>query len=283
MLKQNVIDSLAESIPYLIGFKEQIFVIKVGGEIINDKCFDNILEQIIFLKKLGIFPVVVHGGGNEISHYMQKMSCDYQFINGIRITNDESMEIVQMVLCGKINKDIVAKVISKGESAIGISGIDGGIVRAKKILNEKGVEFCRVGEIEEVKAELIKDIIKKFIPVISPVGINKHGQSLNINADTTAVEIAIALQAKKLLFITPVNGVLKDIEDKESVISIIKINQISAMIANKSVQKGMIPKLLACKKAIEKGVGKVHILGSQIKNSILLELFTKRGIGSLIC
>lgn len=282
MINQRVIDSLTESLPYLINFKKEIFVIKIGGEIAVGQALEHILDQIIFLKKVGIYPILIHGGGSEISYYMKKMSYDYQFVNGVRVTDDKAMEIVQMVLCGKINKDIVAKIIAKKEMAVGISGVDGNFIKAKKILDENGVNFSRVGKIEEVNTDFIKKFLEDFIPIVSSVAISDEGETLNINADNMAVEIGAALQAKKILFVTETNGVLKDINDKESVINKIKINQISEMITNQSIKEGMIPKLLSCKKAVESGVEKVHILGAKVKNSILLELFTNDGVGTLI-
>lgn len=292
MIKDKEIDKrggiLLEALPYIKKFWSKIIVIKYGGSAMQDKSLEKeILKDIILLKYVGMKPVIVHGGGSEISEEMKKSNKTPQFINGLRVTDEETMEIIEMVLTGKINTRLVAEInlhISEGPGngvkGIGLSGEDAQLLTVKKHqISELGL----VGEVENINPEILMILLEKnYIPVIATVGVDKEGVRYNINADTVAAQIAISLQAEKLIFLTDVDGIFKDSSNPSTIISSLNINKTKELIESGCVQKGMIPKVDAAIKAIKGGVKKIHLLNGKCLHSILLEVFTDSGIGTEI-
>jgi acetylglutamate kinase len=279
---------LLEALPYIKKFWNKIVVIKYGGSAMQDKKLEGqIIEDIILLKYVGMKPVIVHGGGAEISQEMKKRNMVPQFINGLRVTNRETMEITEMVLIGKINTRLVAEInlhilegTGNGVKGIGLSGEDAQLLTVKK---HSSLDLGFVGEIEKVNPEILFVLLEKnYIPVIATVGVDKEGTRYNINADTVAGQIAISLQAEKLIYLSDVDGIFKDFEDPTSLISSLTINQAKDLIKSEQIQKGMIPKVDSAIQALEGGVNKVHFLNGKRAHSILLELFTDSGIGTEI-
>jgi len=279
---------LLEALPYIKKFWSKIIVIKYGGSAMKDKNLEEqILKDIILLKYVGMKPVIVHGGGSEISEEMKKRNKTPQFINGLRVTDEETMEIIEMVLTGKINTRLVAEInlhISEGPGngvkGIGLSGEDAQLLTVKKHqISELGL----VGEVENINPEILMILLEKnYIPVIATVGVDKEGVRYNINADTVAAQIAISLQAEKLIFLTDVDGIFKDSSNPSTIISSLNINKTKELIESGCVQKGMIPKVDAAIQAIKGGVKKIHLLNGKCPHSILLEVFTDSGIGTEI-
>jgi acetylglutamate kinase len=279
---------LLEALPYIKKFWSKIIVIKYGGSAMKDKNLEKqILKDIILLKYVGMKPVIVHGGGSEISEEMKKRNKTPQFINGLRVTDEETMEIIEMVLTGKINTRLVAEInlhISEGPrngvKGIGLSGEDAQLLTVKKHqISELGL----VGEVENINPEILMILLEKnYIPVIATVGVDKEGVRYNINADTVAAQIAISLQAEKLIFLTDVDGIFKDSSNPSTIISSLNINKTKELIESGCVQKGMIPKVDAAIQAIKGGVKKIHLLNGKCPHSILLEVFTDSGIGTEI-
>ncbi len=273
---------LIEALPYIKEFNSKIFVIKYGGSaMIDEKIKETVIEDIVLMKLVGLKPVVVHGGGNEISDTLKQMGRKSEFINGLRVTDADTVEVVEMVLSGKINKGIVQLIQNHGINAVGISGKDGKTLKVNKIENQT-VDYGFVGEIDQVDTTLINSLLDNdFIPVIAPLGTDENGQTYNINADYAASAIAGALNAEKLLFLTDVEGVLTDIKDKNSVISRIKVNEVDAYISDGIISGGMIPKVECCVEGIHAGVKNVHILDGRVEHCMLLEIFTKSGVGTM--
>jgi acetylglutamate kinase len=279
---------LLEALPYIKKFWSKIIVIKYGGSAMKDKNLEKqILKDIILLKYVGMKPVIVHGGGSEISEEMKKKNKTPQFINGLRVTDEETMEIIEMVLTGKINTRLVAEInlhISEGPGngvkGIGLSGEDAQLLTVKKHqISELGL----VGDVENINPEILMILLEKnYIPVIATVGVDKEGVRYNINADTVAAQIAISLQAEKLIFLTDVDGIFKDSSNPSTIISSLNINKTKELIESGCVQKGMIPKVDAAIQAIKGGVKKIHLLNGKCPHSILLEVFTDSGIGTEI-
>lgn len=292
MIKDKEIDKrggiLLEALPYIKKFWSKIIVIKYGGSAMKDKNLEKqILKDIILLKYVGMKPVIVHGGGSEISEEMKKRNKTPQFINGLRVTDEETMEIIEMVLTGKINTRLVTEInlhISEGPGngvkGIGLSGEDAQLLTVKKHqISELGL----VGEVENINPEILMILLEKnYIPVIATVGVDKEGVRYNINADTVAAQIAISLQAEKLIFLTDVDGIFKDSSNPSTIISSLNINKTKELIESGCVQKGMIPKVDAAIQAIKGGVKKIHLLNGKCPHSILLEVFTDSGIGTEI-
>jgi acetylglutamate kinase len=263
-------------------------VIKYGGSAMQDKILEGqIIEDIILLKYVGMKPVIIHGGGAEISQEMEKRNMVPQFINGLRVTDEETMEITEMVLIGKINTRLVAEInlhilegMGNGVKGIGLSGEDAQLLT---VIKHSSLDLGFVGEIEKVNPEILFVLLEKnYIPVIATVGVDKEGTRYNINADTVAGQIGISLQAEKLIYLSDVDGIFKDFEDPASLISSLTINQAKDLIESGQVQKGMIPKVDSAIQALEGGVNKVHFLNGKRAHSILLELFTDTGIGTEI-
>lgn len=273
---------LIESVPYIKEYTGKTVVIKFGGSVMIDKNKqEKIIEDISLLKLLGINIVLVHGGGPIINNTLKKFNKESVFKDGLRVTDLETVEVVEMVLSGKINKEIANEIQKNGLDAVGISGKDGSIfLSKKKIVNGKDIGF--VGEIEEVKPKLINSLIDNgFIPVIAPIGRDEKGNTYNINADYAAVALAEALNSKKLVYITDVKGVLRDITDEKSLISSMSVDEALENMKNGVISGGMIPKVKCCIDAVNKGVKRVHIIDGRVEHSLLLEVFTKEGIGTM--
>ncbi len=276
---------LLEALPYIKKFWNKIVVIKYGGSAMKDKDLEKqIIKDIILLKYVGMKPVIVHGGGQEISAEMEKRNKIPQFLNGLRVTDEETMEITEMVLIGKINTRLVAEInlhilegMENGVKGIGLSGEDAQLLTVKK---HRVSELGLVGEVEKINPEILTILLEKnYIPVIATVGVDKEGTRYNINADIVAGQIAISLQAEKLIYLSDVDGIF---EDSTSLISSLSINQAKDLIKSGKIQKGMIPKVDSAIQALEVGVNKVHFLNGKRAHSVLLELFTDSGIGTEI-
>jgi len=267
---------LIEALPYIRRFYQKTFVFKYGGKV-KEKSRDTFCEDIVLLQYVGIKPVVVHGGGPQINRVLEKLGIESRFEKGIRVTDDETMEWVEAVLQGQMNKELVREINKLGGKAIGLSGSDGNLIVAEKVKDKK---LGRVGEVKKINTDLIYSLINDgYIPVISPVGVDKNGVSLNINADTVAAEIAVRLKAEKFFLLTDVDGVL---DDKKRLIPSIKLKEIKNLLKKEFVQGGMIPKINCCSRAVKGGVKKAHIINGEIEHAILLEIFTDKGIGTEI-
>lgn len=278
--KANV---LIEALPYIKRFYGKIVVVKYGGSAMTDKSIkDKVIEDIVLMKLVGMKPVIVHGGGEAITTMLKRLGKKTEFIDGLRVTDKETAEIAEMVLSGNINKQIVQTLQNHGINAVGINGKDANTFQTKKrMVNGKDVGF--VGDIVEVSTLLVSSLIQNdFIPVIAPVGTDKLGNTYNINADFAASAIAGALKAEKLVFLTDVEGILKDVDDTDSIIRRIGARSALKLIDEGVITGGMIPKTLCCIDGIEKGVKSVHILDGRIEHSMLLEVFTNKGIGTMI-
>lgn len=280
--KANV---LIEALPYFKDFFGKTFVIKYGGSIMaNAELKKKLIEDITLLKYVGINPVIVHGGGPAINQTLARVNIKANFIDGLRVTDQETMEIVEMVLSAKINKEIVASINQMEARAVGISGKDGNLIKARlKKYDDPAKDLGLVGEVKEINPELIKKLIADdYIPVIAPVGVNETGDSVNINADDVAGQIAAALAAEKLIYLTDVNGILADPADKSSRVSQLNFQEIKQLIENGKIVGGMLPKVEGCIRAVSNGVARTHILNGLISHPILLEIFTDQGIGTMI-
>ncbi len=276
-------DVLIEALPYIQNFYDKTIVIKYGGAVLTDVDIRrNVLEDIVFLSYVGMRPVLVHGGGPYISKRLEEMGKEPKFVQGFRVTDEETMEVVEEELF-KVNREIVRQIISLGGSAISLSGKDDHLIEAKKHAEIDGQDIGFVGEVTKVNVDIIQRMITSdIIPVITPIGIGKDGFSYNINADQASAEIARALGAIKLALLTNVNGVFRDINKPESIISHINIAEIEELMEKKIISGGMIPKVKACMRALEKGVKKIHIINGTIPHGLLLEIFTDKGVGTEI-
>ncbi len=275
---------LIEALPYIQRLAGKTIVIKYGGAAMTDKGLQQkFFEDVTLLKVVGTNPIIVHGGGPEINKTLTNMGVESKFHGGLRITDDMTMEVVQMVLTGKINKDIVAGINTKGGKAVGLCGIDANVIKVHKKPPVGGVDYGNVGVIDEINTELL-DMVGKadFIPVIAPIGIDENGNSYNINADTVASEIATALQAEKLMFLTDIDGIYKDQDDPSSLIYQISVDEVYNLIHEGVISGGMLPKVQGCIKAVKHGVSRVHIINGTIPHPILLEIFTDSGIGTMV-
>lgn len=274
---------LIEALPYIKKFNGKIFVIKFGGKIMTDEELRNtFMKDIVMLKFIGINPIVVHGGGAQIDEYLKKLGKTPRFVNGLRVTDDETMEIVEMVLVGNINKKIVADINKMGGKAIGLCGKDGNLIIAKQRDSDfkNGANLGRVGEIVSINHKILKTLgYGKFIPVIAPIAVDENGSSYNINADTVAGAVASSLKAEKLILLTDVEGI-KDNED--NVISSMNEHDVSKYIESGVIKGGMIPKVECCINALRSGVRKAHIINGLIAHAVILEIFTQKGIGTEI-
>ncbi len=283
-------DVLLESLPYIKTFYKKIIVIKYGGNaMINKTLKSNFALDIVLMKYIGIFPVIVHGGGPQIGKTLAKMGIKSKFVNGLRVTCAESMDIIEKVLAGKVNKEIVSLINKHGGKAAGLSGKDGDLIQAKKhemknITPETNrpeiIDLGFVGEITSVNPSIISSLLEKNrIPVIAPVGMSKKGETLNINADFVASHVAAALKAEKLVLLTNIEG----IKNKTgNLISTLDKKEAQTLIKNKTISEGMQPKVECCIKALSKGVKKTHIIDGRLRHAVLLEIFTKKGVGTEI-
>ncbi|MBR4413274.1 MAG: acetylglutamate kinase [Lachnospiraceae bacterium] len=273
---------LVEALPYIQKYNRKIIVVKYGGSAMtNVELQKKVIEDVVLLKLVGFKPIIVHGGGKEISKWVDKVGKTPEFVNGLRVTDSETMEIAEMVL-NKVNKSLVAMVQELGVKAVGISGKDGGLLRVdKKFADGKDIGF--VGDIKEVNPKVIYDLLSDdFLPIVAPIGLDDDFNTYNINADDAACEIAKAVDAEKLAFLTDIEGLYRDINDKSSFISSITVSDAKDLIASGTLGGGMLPKLTNCTSAMEAGVNRVHILDGRIPHCLLLEIFTKEGIGTMI-
>ncbi|WP_089722828.1 acetylglutamate kinase [Halanaerobium congolense] len=280
--KANV---LIEALPYFKDFFGKTFVIKYGGSIMADaELKEKLIEDITLLKYVGINPVVVHGGGQAINKTLDRLNIESNFIDGLRVTDKDTMEIVEMVLSAQINKEIVALMNKMQAKAVGISGKDGSLIRAKKKeFSDPAKDLGFVGEVDQINPELVEKLIEDgYIPVIAPVGVNEKGETLNINADSVAGELAAALKAEKLIYLTDVDGIRYDAEDESTRVSQLKFSEIKEWIADGKIKGGMLPKVEGCMQAVESGVIRTHILNGLVAHPLLLEIFTDQGVGTMI-
>jgi len=275
---------LVEALPYIQKLRGKTVVIKYGGNaMVDEDITKTIMQDITLLKYVGVNPVVVHGGGPKISETLDALNIKSEFYNGLRITNQDAIDVVQMVLAGSINKDIVAQINCLGGKAIGLCGKDGNLILAEKKKNIENVDLGYVGEIKKINSKMIELLAQdEYIPVIAPIGTDSKGQSYNINADTAAGEIAAALKAEKLIFLTDIDGIYLDPKDPDSLLSVISIPEIYELMDKGIISGGMIPKVLGCIKALQQGVNRTHILNGTIPHPILLEIFTDKGIGTMV-
>ena len=277
--KANV---LIEALPYIQRFNRKIIVIKYGGSaMVDEELKKKVIEDVTLLKLVGFKPIIVHGGGTEISKWVGKVGMEPKFINGLRVTDKDTMEVAEMVL-GKVNKSLVQIVEELGVRAIGISGKDGGLLKVeKKYSNGEDIGF--VGDVKEVNADILYDLLEKdFLPIICPIGLDDEYNTYNINADDAACAIARAVKAEKLAFLTDIEGVYKNPEDPKTLISELTVSEAKKLISDGYIKGGMLPKLNNCIEAIENGVSRVHILDGRIPHCVLLEIFTNKGIGTAI-
>ncbi|MGN1179914.1 MAG: acetylglutamate kinase [Suilimivivens sp.] len=273
---------LIEALPYIQKFNRKIIVVKYGGSAMsNEELQKNVIKDVTLLKLVGFKPIIVHGGGKEISRWVGKVGKEAEFVNGLRVTDGETMEIAEMVL-SKVNKRLVTMVQELGVKAVGISGKDGGLLHVdKKYADGKDIGF--VGDIREVNPKILYDLLEKdFLPIVAPVGLDDNFDTFNINADDAACAIAKAVGADKLVFLTDIEGLYKDINDKSSFISRITASEAEDLISEGFIGGGMLPKLNNCTSAIKNGVNRVHILDGRIPHCLLLEIFTNEGVGTAI-
>ena len=273
---------LIEALPYIQKFNRKIIVVKYGGSAMaNEELQKNVIKDVTLLKLVGFKPIIVHGGGKEISKWVAKSGKEAQFINGLRVTDAETMEIAEMVL-GKVNKNLVRMVEELGVKAVGLSGKDGQMLTVEKKLSD-GQDIGFVGNVTEVNPKIIYDLLENdYLPIISPIGLGSNFDTYNINADDAACAIAKAVGADKLVFLTDIEGLYRDINDKDSFISRITAADADKLISDGIIGGGMLPKLNNCTDAIKNGVNRVHILDGRIPHCLLLEIFTNNGVGTAI-
>ncbi len=273
---------LIEALPYIQRFNRKIIVVKYGGSaMVDEELKKSVIQDVTLLKLVGFKPIIVHGGGKEISKWVEKSGMEPEFVNGLRKTDAATMEIAEMVL-GKVNKSLVQMVQELGVNAIGISGKDGGLLKVDKKYSQ-GQDIGFVGDVREVNPKVLFDLLEKdFLPIVCPIGLGESFDTYNINADDAACAIARAVNAEKLAFLTDIEGVYKDPEDKSTLISELSVSEAQELIGDGYIGGGMLPKLNNCIDAIENGVSRVHILDGRIPHCLLLEIFTNRGIGTAI-
>lgn len=285
MVNQKYLDKaevLIEALPYIRRFNRKIIVVKYGGSaMVDEQLKKDVIKDVCLLKLVGFKPIIVHGGGKETSRWVGKVGMEPRFVNGLRVTDADTMEVAEMVL-NKVNKELVSLIQSLDIKAVGISGKDGGLLNVeKKYSNGEDIGF--VGNVKKVNPKILMDLLDKdFLPVVCPIGMDDEFQTYNINADDAACAIAKAVNAEKLAFLTDIEGVYRDPEDPASLISELYVRDAKTLIENGNVGGGMIPKLQNCIDAIEEGVSRVHILDGRIPHCLLLEIFTNKGIGTAI-
>lgn len=284
-LEQGVMEKAAiliEALPYIQKFNRKVILVKYGGSAMLDEALKRqVIQDVVLLKLVGFKPIIVHGGGKEISRWVERLGMEARFVNGLRVTDAATMELAEMVL-NRVNKELVQLIQSLGVQAVGISGKDGSLLRCtRKLAGGQDIGF--VGQISEVNPKLIEDLLgNDFIPVICPIGFDEERQSYNVNADDAACAIAASMQAEKLAFLTDVEGLYLDFNDKDSLITSMSVSEARGLIGSGMLGGGMLPKLQNCVEALERGVQRVHILDGRIPHCLLLEIFTKKGIGTQI-
>lgn len=273
---------LIEALPYIQHFNRKIIVVKYGGSaMVDENLKQNVIKDVVLLKLVGFKPIIIHGGGKEISQWTKKLGLESHFEGGLRVTDKATMEVAEMVL-NRVNKSLVQIVQKLGVNAVGISGKDGGMLKVKRRLVD-GKDIGFVGEVTDVNAKLLKDLLEKdFLPIVCPVGVDDQFETYNINADEAACAVAMAVGAEKLAFLTDVEGVYRDYEDKGSLISQLTAREAKELVDKGFAGGGMIPKLNNCIQALDGGVSSVHILDGRILHSLLLEIYTKKGMGTVL-
>ncbi len=284
--------TIVEALPYIQAFYGKTIVIKYGGNaMINEDLKQKVMEDVSLMKYVGMQPVIVHGGGPDITQFLKKVGKKSDFVSGLRVTDEETVEIAEMVLDGKVNSNIVNLLNKRGVRAVGLSGKDAGLIKATKKMatvydeegNKEKVDIGYVGQVDSIDASILRDLLDMdYIPVIAPIGVGEDGESYNINADYVAAEIAGALKAEKLLFMTDIEGVYKDFEDKDSFISSLTDVEAREYIKTGIISGGMIPKVEACLRSLDAGTQKVHIIDGRQPHAIILELLTEQGIGTQV-
>ncbi len=271
---------LVEALPYIQRFNRKIIVVKYGGSaMVDERLKQSVIQDVVLLKLVGFKPIIVHGGGKEISRWVEKAGMEPHFVNGLRVTDADTMEIAEMVL-NKVNKSLVQMVQQLGVLGVGITGKDGGLLRVRRKYAD-GEDIGYVGEVEEVNPKILFDLLEKdFLPIVAPIGMDKDYQTYNINADDAACAIAKAVSAEKLAFLTDIEGVYKDPDDESTLISELTMSEARELIAEGYIGGGMLPKLNNCIDAMEQGVARVHILDGRIAHCLLLEIFTNKGVGT---
>ena len=285
MVNQMYLDKanvLIEALPYIQKFNRKIIVVKYGGSaMVDEELKRKVIEDVVLLKLVGFKPIIVHGGGKEISRWVNKIGMEPHFVNGLRVTDEPTMEIAEMVL-NKVNKSLVQLVNELGVKAVGISGKDGGLLQVEKKYSD-GKDIGFVGDVTKVNPKILYDLIDRdYLPIVAPVGMDENCETYNINADDAACAIARAVGADKLVFLTDVEGLYKDFSDKSSFISRITASDAEALVSSGEIGGGMLPKLNNCTSAIRNGVNRVHILDGRLAHCLLLEIFTNQGIGTAI-
>jgi acetylglutamate kinase len=271
---------LTESLPWIKSTWGTVVVVKYGGAAMTDPVLrEHVASDIVLMKLVGINPVIVHGGGPEITSFMERLGMKVEFLDGMRVTDDAAMEIVKMVLVGKVNKELVSAINSHGRLAVGLAGDDANLIKARPISERLG----RVGEVEAIDTTVVENLIDDgFIPVIATVAYGEDGGSYNINADLVAGDLAGALGADKVIFLTDVDGLYADFDDKSSLISALSLPEAEGLIAEQRLESGMIPKVAACARALRAGVRRAHILNGKVPHALLLEVYTDEGVGTMI-
>ena len=275
---------LVEALPYIQEYAGQIIVVKYGGNaMINEELKEAVIQDIVLLNLVGIKVVLVHGGGPEISDMLKKIGKESKFVKGLRYTDEETMDIVQMILCGKVNKNLVSLLEKAGGKGVGLGGMDGGLFKAVRLQDPDGTEYGYVGEITEVNEKLVLDMLSEgYIPVVSSVaaGVDEE-TNYNINADTAAEKLAVALKAKKLILLTDVRGLMREPGDDSTLIPKLKVSEVPALIKSGIISGGMIPKVDCCVEAVRQGVERANIQDGRVPHSILIELLSKDGVGTM--
>ena len=272
---------LSQALPYIQKYNSKIVVIKYGGNaMINEELKMNVIKDVVLLSEVGVKVILVHGGGPEINRTLDKMGKETQFINGLRYTDEETIDVVQMVLAGKTNKDLVKLIMQKGGNAVGISGVDNQLIIAKKHESEDDLGY--VGDVDKINPNIIIDMLDKgYIPVIASVGTDEEGHTYNINADTAAAEIAGALGAENMILVSDIPGLLADKDDEGTLIPLVHVYEVNSLIEKGIIGGGMIPKVDCCVRAIRQDVKKAVIIDGRIPHSILIEMLSKEGIGTM--
>ena len=283
-VKPTTAEVLIEALPYIQQLSNKVIVVKFGGNAMTDDTLrNNFARDMVLLKQVGLHPVIVHGGGPQITSYLKKLGIESEFANGLRITDPESVHIIEMVLGGLVNKDIVNSITSHGGKAVGLSGKDGGLIRARKVIGEgefKNIDFKNTGTVQSIDPEVVSLLDgSPFIPVIAPIGIGDDGKTYNINADLVAGKMAHILEAGKYLILTNTSGIL---DEKNNLIKSINADQVRTLIQKGVISKGMLPKIESALEAVSSGVEHVQMIDGTINHAVLLELFTDSGIGTMI-
>lgn len=275
---------LVEALPYIQEYAGQVIVVKYGGNaMINEELKEAVIQDIVLLNLVGIKVVLVHGGGPEISDMLKKIGKESKFVKGLRYTDEETMDIVQMILCGKVNKNLVSLLEKAGGKGVGLGGMDGGLFKAVRLQDPDGTEYGYVGEITEVNEKLVLDMLSEgYIPVVSSVaaGVDEE-TNYNINADTAAEKLAVALKAKKLILLTDVRGLMREPGDDSTLIPKLKVSEVPALVKSGIISGGMIPKVDCCVEAVRQGVERANIQDGRVPHSILIELLSKDGVGTM--